>query len=457
VHAKSNPIGRRRRTTPAPVALLAAIALAGCGSTSVSGGDSSSAANGKSQSSVQDAAKLAQPPAGIGKVYSSKEIQRCSNPTGSVKLGAQFELSGALVSFGKPSLVGAQLAEKAVDSQGGFTVAGKCYKLDIVSEDDRSDPTADVAAAKGLVNDQKVNFMIGPNSGVFAIKTQAITQAQDPPVLHISSTSAWQSQGLMGKPATHGLFRSGLEQNQTSAAFFDGLKAALPKAKSIYFFFRDDDTSAALVDRYLAPAARAHGLKIVGSDRFPPDTTDFSSQLGRIKSKKPDVLFTGYAVPDITAIARQASQLGMKIPIAGWGGGVSIPLKDAVSGPLNIPFVSLYVAPTMETPQIPPTKRFAATYAATGQPITSTAYYSLWYYDPVMMLVKAMQLAGSTTDRDAVGKQLTGIRWNGALGFSCWTKDHILDYGTTTALVENGKVKWRYVPADPKICAPATQ
>jgi branched-chain amino acid transport system substrate-binding protein len=387
-------------------------------------------------------------------VYSATTIARCKKATASVKVGGLFELSGALVSFGGPSLVGVQLAQKEVNRTGGFLVGKRCYKLNLSIQDNRSDPTADVAAARGLINDQKVKFLLGPDSGVFAGNDQAISQSTSPPIIHISPTSAWQSNGYMGTPSKPGLFRSGLEQDLTSADFFKGIRAALPGAKSVYFLFRDDDTSKSLVASYLAKAAVARGFEIVGSDRYPPGTTDFSSELSRIKSRNPDVIMVGYVVPDITAVARQASQLGINIPIAGWGGGVSIALKDAVNGPLPIPYVGLYVAPTMEDPQIAATKAFAAKYAATGNPITSTAYYALWYYDPVLMLVKAMQVAKSTTNPTAVRKALRTIRWNGALGFVCFTKQNIIEYGTTTALVKNGKVQWSYWAPNKAKCAP---
>ena len=110
----------------------------------------------------------------------------------------------------------------------------------------------------------------------------------------------------------------------------------------------------------------------------------------------------------------------------------------------------------MENPQIAATKAFAAKYAATGNAITSTAYYALWYYDPVLMLVKAMQVAQSTTNPAAVRKALVKIRWNGALGFVCFTRQHIIEYGTTTALVDNGNVRWSYWPPNKAACAPQT-
>ena len=269
------------------------------------------------------------PPKSI--VYSANNIARCKKANASVKVGGLFELSGALVSFGGPSLVGVQLAQKEANRTGGFLVGKKCYKLDLSIQDNRSDPTADVAAARGLINDQKVKFLLGPDSGVFAGNDQAISQGTNPPIIHISPTSAWQSNGYMGAPSKLGLFRSGLEQNLTSADFFKGIRAALPGAKTVYFLFRDDDTSKSLVASYLAKAAVLQGFEIVGSDRYPPGTTDFSSELSRIKSRNPDVIMVGYVVPDITAVARQASQLGINIPIAGWGGGVSIALQGAVN------------------------------------------------------------------------------------------------------------------------------
>ena len=79
-------------------------------------------------------------------------------------------------------------------------------------------------------------------------------------------------------------------------------------------------------------------------------------------------------------------------------------------------------------------------------------FVSLWYYDEVYMLVKAMQTAGTTSANDRIVKALEKIRWDGAIGKSCFTDDKVINSGADVALVSGGKVKWAFVPVDLTLC-----
>jgi len=377
-----------------------------------------------------------------------------SRPAETLQLGAVFELSGPVVAVGQPSLDGVQLAVDEINERGGFTVGGKCYDLEIKAEDNRSDASATIAAMRGLVDDDKVGFVFGPTSGLTAQEGQEITQSADPPVIEFSAGVLWESTGLLGKPDKQGLFRSALGQGLVSSAFMKGLQVALPDAKTIYFLWRDDDVSTATLDKYLVPAAEEMGYEIVGDDRFPPDTTDFASLLGRVRSEQPDVLSVGYLPPDITAITRQATQTGVTSAIQSFNGPISIPLEEAIGKPIPQAFVAGYQAPNVLEPQTPAIEDFVSRYTEQfDKEPSDTTFYALWYYDPVYMLVRAMQLAESTTDRAKIREELAGLRWTGALGGICWTDNQIINYGTDTALVQDGEVTWNYVPIDASKCS----
>ena len=55
------------------------------------------------------------------------------------------------------------------------------------------------------------------------------------------------------------------------------------------------------------------GIKIIGTEAYTSDTTDFKPQLTKFKMMKPDAIFIpGYA-PQGTLIASQAISLGLKV------------------------------------------------------------------------------------------------------------------------------------------------
>jgi branched-chain amino acid transport system substrate-binding protein len=448
---------RRGLTTRLPALGAAALAtlmlaVAGCG-----GGDDDNAASTNSSSSAATSTPTtsdssSSTTASLSDMQSAKDIKRCDNPAETVKVGALFELSGPLVAIGQASLEGVQMAVDEINDGGGFDVGGKCVNLSLSKKDNRSDAAATVAAARGLVQDEKVQYVFGPSSGLTAQKAQQVTQATDPPAIEFSSGILWESTGLLGQDSKRGLFRSALGQAASSQAFLDGLKAAQPDAKTIYFLWRDDDSTTATLES-LKPLAEKAGYEVVGDDRFPIDSTDFSSALGKVRAAHPDVLSVGYVPADITAITRQATQLGIPSTIFSWNGAVSIPLKEAAGKPIPQPFVAGYQAPQLDDPQTPELVDFSKRYQAKfNHELNAASNDALWYYDEVYMTVKAMQDAKTTTDTDAVGDALGKLHWNGALGPICWTSKNGIVYGTDTALVKDGKVTWKHIPINTSLC-----
>jgi branched-chain amino acid transport system substrate-binding protein len=369
-----------------------------------------------------------------------------------VKIGSNFEQSGQLSAFGVASNEGVGLAVKEINAKGGFAVGSACYKIGLVTQDNHSDGATAVAQVRGLVKDNGVRYIFGPASGNNAVLTQAVTQGTNPPALEFSGGSLWETNGLLAKPATRGLFRTAVSTKTVEIDFARGIRAAYPKAKTIYLVFTDDATTASLVAGGLLQSVQAVGFKVVGFDKYPPTTTDFSAELSRVKAANPDVVYIGYIPTNDITITRQAVQLGIRTPIAAWQGQVAMALKGAIGKPIPMPFDALYDGVQMDNPLLPATKAYTTRFAAAFGAPNGSSFFSLWYYDEVYMLVKAMQLANNTTNTDAVRAKLLPIRWNGAAGPTCWSSDQNVLTGIDTGLVNNGKVAWTHLPLAQASC-----
>lgn len=395
------------------------------------------------------AAKKPQGPA----VYTYKDVKTCAKPSESVKLGTLLELSGSFASAGVPASQGVKLAVKELTAKGGFQVGSKCVGIDVVEKDTRTDPATAVAGARSLIQDEHVNYVLGPLAGSTLLSAYQITQAASPKPIEIGVSTILELQGVMGQPAYNGLFRALSPATISADALLAGIKKFAPKAKSIYFLWPDDASSQFIVDKGLALKAKSRGFTVAGNDRFPPTSTDFTSYLQRVKSANPGVLLIGYLGPQMTGITKQASQLGLSTPIAAWNGTPSIPLKDATGSAINIPFINLALSPDLETPATPALKAYVQRYKAfTGSAPDLNSYWSTEFYDPTYMLVKAMQLAGTTTNTDAVGKALLKLRWNGAMGPTCFHDNHVAIVQNYLTYIAGGKVKTEpWIPSK-KLC-----
>jgi len=74
-----------------------------------------------------------------------------------IKIGAPFNLTGALSSLDAPALNGAKLAAEQINAAGG--VLGK--KIELVVYDTKTDPTVIASTGSQLINQDKVPVIVG--------------------------------------------------------------------------------------------------------------------------------------------------------------------------------------------------------------------------------------------------------------------------------------------------------
>jgi branched-chain amino acid transport system substrate-binding protein len=78
-------------------------------------------------------------------------------PSNSIKLGATLSATGVAAFLGDPELKTLQLYVEMINAKGG--VLGR--KLELINYDDSADPTKANANAKRLIEEDKVDFLIG--------------------------------------------------------------------------------------------------------------------------------------------------------------------------------------------------------------------------------------------------------------------------------------------------------
>ena len=82
-----------------------------------------------------------------------------------IKVGFTGPLSGGSAKYGKNSEAGLVMAIEEINAKGGITVAGKKYKVELTSLDDRYKPDLAVQNARRMVSLDKVPAVYCPHSG----------------------------------------------------------------------------------------------------------------------------------------------------------------------------------------------------------------------------------------------------------------------------------------------------
>lgn len=242
-----------------------------------------------------------------------------------IRIGVLYDLSGPFAAAGSvASSIGAQIAIDLTNEKGG--VLGK-YKVEAVSADSQSKPDVAINEAERLINQEKVNIILGVYSSAHAVPLAAKLESEKK-ILWI--TTAVASSVFKNKNLTYA-FRAQIHSDQygeAGAGFLaDNAKAKLgqePKDLKLAIIYEDGPygTGCGEADEQ---ASKAKGMtQIVLKEAYSASTPDLSSLVTKLKRGRADVIMhTGYN-PDITLFLRQAREAGLRFKmLIGNGAGYS--------------------------------------------------------------------------------------------------------------------------------------
>ena len=221
-----------------------------------------------------------------------------------VKIGLLATLEGPFAAGGADGMRGAELAVK----QRGGTVAGR--KIEIIKASSDAKPDVAVNATRKLVEQDKVDVMVGPLSGGegIAVKDYAKTQ---PNITFINGSSGAQAATLVN-PAPN-FFRF----NTEGAQWMTGLgKAALDKGyKKVMVIAEDYAFPYSQVQGFMAEYCRLGG-KVPEKAWVPLGGKDYSSVIAKIP-KDVDALLVVLGGADAVNFLNQFEAAGGDKPILG--------------------------------------------------------------------------------------------------------------------------------------------
>ena len=228
-----------------------------------------------------------------------------------ITLGSSISLTGKYATNGLHTQRGYDYAVKVINEAGGVKVGGKSYKLAVKYYDDESTPARGAQLAERLIQQDGVEYMLGPYSSGM---TKAIA-----PVSEKFGVPMVEAEGASRSLFTQGykyLFAvlSTSEQYLATAVDFAAAKSSDPKSVRIALAFEGDpfsmDVRAGVMDK-----VKEYGMKVVIDDQLPADLSDMSTTLTKVKALKPDALIiSGHSKGAATA-ARQIDEMKANVPM----------------------------------------------------------------------------------------------------------------------------------------------
>jgi branched-chain amino acid transport system substrate-binding protein len=240
---------------------------------------------------------------------------------GTLKIGAALSLTGSLAKEGKLTEQGYQLCQQVVNAKGGVQAGGKSYKLAITYKDDKSEPDT-AAQLVDRFNDQSIKLVLGPYGSPSTEAAAAVVEKNGQVMLDSSG-------------ADNNIFSKGYRQTfavlspattYAKVMIEAVMSEAESKPKSVVFLSADDGFSQT-VAKGGAEEARRQGIKVLGMETFPAQTTDVSAAVNKAKAQHPDLVVGAVHVVEGIAIIKQSKELGLK-PAGGFAETVAPPTPD---------------------------------------------------------------------------------------------------------------------------------
>ena len=327
-----------------------------------------------------------------------------------VKIGEIEAQTGPLNTYGWMSAQGMRMAVDEINKAGGFEVAGKKYKLELLNPDTQGNPQQALIELKKMLEEQHVRFVFGPFLTNIYKGIEPYATGFDGKFLLIGGATAIHFD--LSKPQ-HGYLMRSWNWDAGPSGFGSLMVANLKQrgAKKVAMLMQNDAFGHVARDIY-ADLFKKAGIAF-DEEWFEPGTTDFSSVLAKIAAGAPDYLFPGYTDAVLYDIVRQATELGLtKFWLVRGSLGPGLKNKDAIEDYV------IYIPKYFEEAQNsePRVKKFIDEYKAfykTDFPYDQAPLCSSSCYDQVFMLVEAMKKADTVDDVAKVKQALMSMTYHG--------------------------------------------
>ena len=323
--------------------------------------------------------------------------------TGDVVLvGHVASLTGSEATFGDSTDKAVRLAIDEANAKGG--VKGK--KLVVKTYDNQGKPEESAVAATRLVVEDKASVLLGEVASTRSLAMAGIADSKNVPMISPSSTNPKVTKD--GNRTRPYVFRVCFTDDFQAAVMARFARGQLKMSRVAVLRDVGNDYSVGLADFFGAKFKELGGA-VVDDQSYKAGDQDFKAQLTAIKAKGPEAIYVPGYYTDVGLIARQARELGIRVPLMGGDGWDSEKLYEIGGKALDGCYFSNHYSPDDPLPRIQEfVKKYKARYGAVPDSLAAQGY------DAALIAVDAMgrakDLSGAAI-RDALAatKDFPGV------------------------------------------------
>jgi branched-chain amino acid transport system substrate-binding protein len=315
-----------------------------------------------------------------------------------IKVGVYGDLTGATSSFGQSTKNGIELAVEEINAAGG--VNGK--KIALIVEDDQGRPEQAKTVVSKLINQDKVQAVLGEVASTNSLAAAPVAQEAKIPMITPSSTNPKVTE--VGDYVSRVCFIDPFQGSVMAKFASNTLKA---KTAAILGDVNSDYSKG--LTQFFEEEFNRLGGKVVTKEAYAQTDPDFKGILTKIRDLNPDVLYVPGYYGQVGIIAKQARELGMNMPLLGGDGWDSPELWNLGGAALKDAYISNHYSAENPAPEIQNfVKAYRAKYGAVPDSLAALAY------DAAKVLADALKRAGTSESsklKDAINatKDFQGV------------------------------------------------
>ncbi|MGB9868165.1 MAG: ABC transporter substrate-binding protein [Bacillota bacterium] len=301
-------------------------------------------------------------------------------------------LTGSCAQDGNDIKKGTMLAAEHINAKGG--IGGR--KIELVFEDDASDPKQAASIANKLSKDPKVLAVIGHYNSSCTLAGAPIYNKAG--VVEISPGSSSPAVTTAG-PYTFRVITTDAFQGEYLAKWMvkdEGLK-------KIAILYENDDYGVGLQEVVTKKVKEFGGEVVAVESYYLGETKDFSPYITKLRALKPDGLFIAGLYNEAALIAKQAAAVGWKVPMFGVDALYSAELITLGGSAVEGLRLSGFFHPSNPDPMV---QKFVEDWKAKYGKLGGT--YAAYGYDALLIVAEAIEKGGAT--REGIKNYLTNMK-----------------------------------------------
>lgn len=297
-----------------------------------------------------------------------------------IKIGFLGDLTGSVAMYGKPTLLGMEMAADEINAAGG--VNGK--QIEIIEADNRGDKQEGASVTQKFITRDKVVAVVGdPTTGITKVAAPICQKAE---VVLLSAGATGTGVVELGDY----VYRNTLLDSVAVPALVDYFTTELKYKKVAIVTSVDNDFSVGLTQVF-KDAIKGKDFEVVADEKIKDGDKDFSGQVTNIKAKNPEIIFFSGYYTEGALFMKEVRKQGMTVNMFGGDGLYSPTLIELGGQALEGSMVYVGFSPEQPTPE---TAKFIEDFKAknNGQ---LPGLFEAQGYDAVVMLAEAMKKSNS--------------------------------------------------------------